>query len=93
MKRIYIIVAVIIVVIILYIYATRASESYYFSNYSNHEQYEAPPKIGRIWKNCDSPDGMNDVKQCAIPTDFGQPSWFNIEKNYDMNLGIFKITN
>ena len=66
--------------------------SRYFSR-DHSEQYEAPPKIGRIWKNCDSPDGMNDVKQCAIPTEFNQPSWFNTRKNYDMNLGIFKITN
>lgn len=66
--------------------------SCYFSR-DRHEQYEAPPKIGRIWKNCDSLDGKNDVQQCTIPTEFNQPSWFNIKKNYDMNLGIFKITN
>jgi hypothetical protein len=61
-------------------------------SYDQVDRYESPPKIGRIWKNCDSIDGMNDSQQCTIPTDFGQPSWFNIKKNYDMNLGIFKIT-
>ena len=66
-----------------------------YSIYDSYQvdRYESPQKIGRIWKNCDSVDGMNDSQQCTIPTDFGEPTWFNIKKNYDMNLGIFKITN